>query len=166
MALIALAVSDTVQYVSDTDPAKIKKQVPIDSEDASKGIKTVTVIEGNATTFTLRPLDVFLMGYIYDNASVISGKQGEDVASIHTRMNQTNIDTVRHGLIAFTNFADQKGNAISLKTQKANVNGRPYEVVADDVMNMFGVRLIAEMATEIKRISEVSAAEEKNSARA
>jgi hypothetical protein len=166
MALIALTVSDTVEYVSNLDPAKTKVKVPVDPLDLSKGEVSKTVIGEAATTFNLSPLDVFLMGYIYDNASTLSGKQGDDTVGIHTRMNQTNIDTVRHGLRGFTNFCDAKGNQIKFKTQKAVVNGRSYDVVHDDLMNVFGVRLIAELSDEIKRVSEVMAGEEKNSARA
>jgi hypothetical protein len=102
------------------------------------------------------------MGYIYDNASHVAGKQGSDEVGIHTRMNQTNIECVRHGLAGFDNFANAKGGVIVFKTQKAVVNGRTYDVVHDEVMNVMGVRLIQELASKIKSISEVSAAEEKN----
>lgn len=166
MALIALTVADTVEYVSNLDPAKGKKPVPVDPNDPSKGEIIQDVIEEGATVFYLRPLDVFLMGYIYDNASTLSGKQGDDTVGIHTRVNQTNIDAVRHGLSGFKNFVDKHGNQVRFKTQKAVVNGREYEVVHDDIMNMFGVRLIAELADKIKEISEVSTDEEKNSERA
>ena len=42
------------------------------------------------------------------------------------------------------------------------MNGRPYDVVSDKVMNTLGIRLIQELAAEIKKLSEVSASEEKN----
>jgi hypothetical protein len=163
MALVALTVHDTVEYVSDLDPAKTKETVPVDPNDPSKGTETRETIADGATVFLLRPLDVFLMGHIYDNASVISGKQGDDTVGIHTRINQTNIDAVRHGLAGFKNFMDRYGNPVRFKTQKTIVNGREYQVVHDDIMNMLGVRLIAELAQKIKDISEVSANEEKNS---
>ena len=164
MALIAMATADTVDYVSDLDPCKVVTKAPRDPADPAKGNVDVTTIAEGATTFGLRPLDVFLMGYIYDNASTLSGKQGSDDIGIHTRVNQTNIDTVRHGLVGFTNFTDPKGGQVNMKTQKAVVNGRQYEVVHDDIMNIMGVRLISELATQVKTISEVSPAEEKNSA--
>ena len=162
MALIAMTTSDTVDYVSDQDPSK--KKVPQSAKDPNAEPVMMTVIEDGATTFKLKPLDVFLMGYIYDNASTLSGKQGTDEVGIHTRMNQTNIECVRHGLAGFVNFADAKGNQVQFKTQKAVVNGRQYDVVSDEIMNMLGVRLVQELAGEIKKISEVSKAEEKNSA--
>ncbi len=155
-----MTTSDTVDYVSDQDPSK--KKVPQPAKDPNAEPAMTTVIEDGATTFKLKPLDVFLMGYIYDNASTLSGKQGTDEVGIHTRMNQTNIECVRHGLAGFVNFAEAKGNQVQFKTQKAVLNGRQYDVVSDEIMNMLGVRLVQELAGEIKKISEVSKAEEKN----
>ena len=166
MALIALSVADTIDYVSDKDPCKVPRQVPVDPSDPKKGNRTEYDIEPGATVFKLAALDVFLMGMIYDNASTISGKQGSDEVGINTRMNQTNIDAVRHGLVGFVNFSDKKGNAILFETQKAVIAGREYQVVADKVMNTLGIQLIAELAEKIKSISEVTVAEEKNSASA
>lgn len=162
MALIALTVHDTVEYVSDRDPSKVVTKVPVDANDPKKGTKDHTEIKDGATKFFLKPLDVFLMGHIYDNASHLSGKSGSDEVGIKTRMNQTNIDAVRHGLTGFENFLDRKGNGIPFKTVKAVVNGREYEVAADSVLDSLGIQLIQELATEIKRISEVSTDEEKN----
>lgn len=162
MALIAMTVSDTIEHVSDRDPAKKKTTVPIDERDPSKGVREETVIEEGATVFFLKPLDVFLNGYIYDNASSLVGKEGSSEVGIKTRVNQTNIDAVRHGLAGFRNFADAKGNQIAFKTQKDVVNGREYDVVADEVMDKLGLRLIQELASKIKDISDVTAAEEKN----
>ena len=166
MALIAMTTSDTVDYVSDLDPSKKRVKKPGKASETGGEAPDVeeVVIEEGATTFKIRGLDVFLMGYVYDNASTLSGKQGSDDVGIHTRMNQTNIECVRHGLAGFTNFADAKGGQVAFKTQKAVVNGRAYDVVADAIMNMLGVRLVQELASEIKKISEVSKAEEKNSA--
>jgi len=70
MALIAM----TITYVSDKDPAKKKTTVFLDPTDPSKGEITSSEIGSDATVFRLRPLDVFLMGYIYDNASELSGR--------------------------------------------------------------------------------------------
>ena len=162
MALVAMTTADTVDYVSDLDPAKTKKEVPLDPAKPEGPKKEIIVIAEGATTFKLKSLDVFLMGHIYDSASVLRGVQGSEEVGIHTRMNQTNIDAVRHGLGGFTNFSDASGNAIKFETQKAVVNGRPYDVVSDKVMNTLGIRLIQELASEIKKLSEVSASEEKN----
>ena len=160
MALIAMTTADTVDYVSDLDPAKIYDKPP--AADGALPLKRTFKILPGATTFKLRPLDVFLMGHIWDSASVLRGVQGSDEVGIHTRVNQTNIDAVRHGLAGFDNFSDVHGNAIKFETQKAVVNGRPYEVASDAVVNKLGIRLIQELGAEIKKMSEVAAAEEKN----
>jgi hypothetical protein len=162
MALKAMTTADTVEYVSDLDPAKVYDEPP--AADGAKPIERTFTVGPGATTFKLRPLDVFLNGYIYDNASQLSRKEGDESVGIHTRINQTNIEAVRHGLAGFTNFTDAKGGDVKFETQKAVVNGRPYEVVNDAVMNKLGLRLIQELAAKIKEISEVSKAEEKNSA--
>jgi hypothetical protein len=163
MALIALTVSDTVEFISDRDPAKQKQPKLIDPSDPPKGQIIQDVVGEDATRFYLSPLDVFLMGHIYDSASILSGKSGSDEVGIHTRVNHTNIEAVRHGLKGFKNF-DGKDGPVRFRTQKAIVNGREYEVVADAVMNRLGIQLIQELATKIKAISEVTADEEKNSA--
>jgi hypothetical protein len=163
MALVALTTADQADYVSDLDPSKTKVTLPIDPEDPSKGNKIVDKISDGASVFSLRNLDVFLKGYIYDNASSLSGEQDSNKIGIQTRVNQTNIDAVRHGLIGIKNFADKLGNAVVYATQKVVVNGRPYNVVSDAVMNTLGIQLIQELAEKIKKMSEVTAAEEKNS---
>jgi len=164
MAIIAMTTSDTLDYVSDIDPAKVKTRVLKDPMDLSKGYEIKTVISPGATVFKLRSLDVFLKGMIYDSASVLQGKEGSAEYGIHTKMNATNIDDVRHGLLGFENFTDNKGIMIVYETTKAMVNGRVYDVASDKTLNTLGIRLIQEMASEIKKISEVTAAEEKNSA--
>ncbi|MCO5157878.1 MAG: hypothetical protein M9945_14210 [Aquamicrobium sp.] len=162
MALIAMTVSDTIEHVSDRDPCKKKITVPVDPGDPSKGVKEDFVIEEGATVFFLKPLDVFLNGYIYDNASSLTGKEGSAEVGIKTRVNQTNIDAVRHGLAGFRNFVDAKGSQIAFKTQKDVVNGREYDVASDETISKLGLRLIQELAGRIKEISDVTTDEEKN----
>ena len=162
MALIAMSSSDVIDFVSDLDPAKSKQATLIDPNDPSKGEIMSDTVGPGATVFQLKSLDVFLMGYIYDNASTLSGEQGSSAIGIHTRVNQTNIEAVRHGLVGFRNFADANGKHILFNTQTVVVNGRKYEVASDETVTRLGIRLIQELATKIKEISEVTAEEEKN----
>lgn len=162
MAIKALSLSDTFEYVSDSDPSKVVKTVPVDPDDPKKGTKAEIVIDDGATVFGLKPLDVFLMGYIYDNASTLSGRQGSEEVGIHTRVNQTNIEAVKFGLAYFKNFKDESGNDVSVKTVKASVNGREYDAASDETLRLLGNRLIAELASEIKTKSEVSSEATKN----
>lgn len=164
MALLAMTTADIVKYVSDKDPAKVRKIVPMDPEVPDGPKKEEIEIGPNATYFHLAPLDVFLMGYIYDNASSLTGQQGGSEIGIKTKMNQTNIDAVRFGLVAVENFHDDRsGKNVIMKREKAFFAGRKYEAVPDAILTKLGVQLCAELADEIKRISEVSAAEAKNS---
>jgi hypothetical protein len=162
MALVAMTVSDTTDYVSDMDAAKSKQQVPIDPDDHSKGTTEQIVIGEGATVFTLKPLDVFLMSWIYDNASDISGKQGSSEVGIRTKVNETNIQAVRHGLAGLKNFHDSKGSPIIFRTVKVFVGGKQYTVADDSVLQALGLKLVTELAEQIKRRSDVGAGEEKN----
>jgi hypothetical protein len=164
LALLAMTPADVLDYVSDADPSKKKVKKEIKGAAGEPAVtKDVTEIGPGATVFKLKGLDVFLMGWIYDNASTLSQSNASEVG-IHTRINQTNIEAVRHGLAGFTNLTDAKGGQVPFKTQKAVVNGREYEVVADETLNVLGIRVIGELAREIKKISEVSGQEAKNSA--
>jgi hypothetical protein len=165
MALIGISVGDTFDYVSDSDPAKKRVDVPIDSEDPSKGSRSEVVIGDDATVFELGVLDVFLMGMIYDRATAIS-KAEDDSLGFSTRVNQTNIEAVRFGLRGWRNFRDRDGREIPFETTKHHVGNRKYMVVADDCLNRLGIRRIRELGQQIKEHSEVQAAEEKNSATA
>ncbi len=73
------------------------------------------------------------------------------------------MEAVRHGLVGIENFADAKGKPIKFLTKDINIAGREYRVVADSVMNVLGLRLISELASQIKEMSEVKSDVEKNS---
>lgn len=162
MAIKALSISDTFEYVSDTDPAKVRKQVPVDVDDPSKGTKEEIEIKDGATVFGLKPLDVFLMGYIYDNASSLTGRQGSEEVGIHTRVNQTNLEAVKYGLAYFKNFKDANDNDVSVNFVDSYINGRKYKAASDDTLKLLGNRLIGELAQQIKDKSEVDQVEAKN----
>jgi hypothetical protein len=165
MALIGISVGDVFEHVSDSDPAKQRVEVPVDPEDPSKGSRTEIVIGQDATVFELGVLDVFLMGMIYDRATAIS-KADDDSLGFSTRVNQTNIETVRYGLRGWRNFRDKHGAEIPFETTVQRIANRKYQVVTDECLNRLGIRRIRELGQQIKEYSEVQAAEEKNSATA
>jgi hypothetical protein len=163
MALVAMTTADTVDFVSNMDPCKKKTQVPLDPENLELGTKEEVTIEDGASVFKIAPLEVFLMGHIYDNASILRGKQGDAEIGIHTRINQTNIDAVRFGLRGIPdNFRDKHGKQIRFETEKETINGRQYQVVKSHVLDKLGIVLIQEMSQVIRDISSVSGVEEKN----
>jgi hypothetical protein len=163
VALVAMTTADVVDYVSDRDPAKKARTVLVDPTDPSKGEIVTKEVGDGATVFGLKALDVFLMGYIYDTASVLERDQNSSKIGIHTRVNQTNIDAVRFGLATVRNFKKKDGSQVVVKTLKESINGREYEAVTPDVLTCLGIELIGELAGKIKEISSVSAEEEKNS---
>src|SRR4051812_48453989 len=101
MAIKALAftTADTVPFVSRTDPDAVLGQKPANPKEPD-GDQRDVVLSWNegASIFKLKPIDVFLMGHIYDRASMLTGAEGSKNIDIHTRMNETNIEAVRHGL--------------------------------------------------------------------
>jgi hypothetical protein len=162
MAIRAMTLGDTFEYVSEKDPCKVKQETQIDPKDASKGNIIDWHVKEGATKFFLAALDLFLMGHIYDNSQAITGTPGSAQIGITTRMNQTNIDTVRFGLRGFENFKDAKGNDIKFTTTDIQLNNRDYKVASDEVLKNLGIRLVAELAGKIKEASEVSSGDEKN----
>jgi hypothetical protein len=166
MALRAMTTAGTETFVSVADPSVTQKEkIYNDPKDQTKGYREVAKAwDADASKFKIRALDVFLMGEIYDNASTLTGKQGTDEVGIHTKVNRTNLDTVRFGLAALPDdWREESGTPIRYETTKKVINGREYEVVTDRVLQSLGLRLIGEMAAQIKEISEVKADEEKKS---
>jgi hypothetical protein len=172
MALFASTTADTVEYVSRKDPARgDHKPVWVDEKDKSKGeVLTSADIqkfrENGATIFVLKPLDVYLMGTIYDNASVLRGSQDSETIDIHTKTNATNIDAVKYGCVGFENFRVKGDGNPTLKYESEEVMlaGREYRVMKPHLLTAIrDITLIAELADRIKKISEVDTDEEKNS---
>ena len=163
MALVAMSTATTVPFVSKRDPDYKVVKVPVDPDDPTKGEKDEVQIGADACTFNLRPLDVFLMGHIFDNASSMTGKSGSDEVGIKTRINQTNIDAVRFSVIAPfpSNFKDANGVPVKAKVEKVVVNHREYQALDEYSLNTLGLALIAEIADKVREISGVGAAEEK-----
>jgi hypothetical protein len=153
MAVKALTLGETFEYVSEKDPCKVKQTIEIVEGDPSKGTIDDWVIKEGATVFGLKPLDVFLMGYIYDNANTLTSRQGSDVVGIQTRINASNIDAVRFGLAYFKNFQLPDGSEAKVSFVDRNVNGRDYKAASDDTLQLLGIQLIQELAEKIGRAS-------------
>lgn len=162
MAIYALTTADTFEHVLDIDPAKKVTKVPVDPADPAKGMKDEVTIGEDATVFILSPLDVFLMGYIYDNANSLTGEGGSNKVDIRTQVNKTNIDAVRFGLRGFRNFKDKNGIEQRASYEEVEVNGQKYTAATAKTLSLIGVRAMAELAGQIKEKSEVSGSVEKN----
>ena len=163
MALKGMNRGATKRYVSDLDPSKSRELVPVDADKPDGPKQSVEKIDDGATVFVLGALDVHTMGRIYDSGSQMFSNGDQSGVDIKTFVNRTNIEAVKFGLKGWENFQDENGNDIPFKTVKRNVNGRHYEVVADECLDHLSVQLSAELGQEIKALSEVTAAEAKNS---
>ncbi|QIG76988.1 hypothetical protein EVC30_160 [Rhizobium phage RHph_Y1_11] len=162
MAIKALTLSAVLTHVLSTDPSISYPAVPVDPEDPSKGVKRgEPVIADDATVFSYKPLDVFLMGHIYDRASFLS-QSGDGATDMKTRINETNIDAVRFGITGIKNFLNHEGNEVSVKFVDRAVNGRLYKALDDEVISMLDVGSIGELAAKIKEASQISRVTEKN----
>lgn len=160
MALIGITRADTFDYVSETDPCR--KTIRIPDEEHGEGTREEVLVEEGATVFELGVLDVFLMGMIYDKSTSITRHEGSEDVGFQTRVNQTNIETVRFGLKGWRNFKNATGDDIPFVTEKRFVNGREYLQAADACLNALGIRLIRELGQEIKAKSEVTGHDAKN----
>lgn len=165
MALLAMSPDDTFDFVSLRDPSAVIEQVPNDPKNPGAGSHPEVVSwKADASVFKVRPLDPFLMGMIYDDASRVQATAGSNTVGVTTRINQTNAEAVRFGLAALPpGWMDTKGRPVQYITNKINRNGRTYEAVQDSVLTALGNGLISELAEKIHAISEVTVGEEKNS---
>jgi hypothetical protein len=162
MAIKALVLSTVLTHVLFNDPSRRSVTSPVDPDDASKGSKTDVVIDADATVFSYKPLDVFLMGYIYDRASILS-QSGDGSTDMKTRLNETNIDAVRFGITAISNFFEADGvTQVPIKFVKRMVNGREYDALPDEVIIKLDAGSLAELAHQIKEASTLKREDEKN----
>lgn len=169
MALIGISRTDTFDYVSNDDPCKHRHPKMLDVQGSDARIVDPNggfeeVVDDGATVFKLGVLDVFLMGMIYDRSTSVHRGLSDDDVTMRTAINATNIETVRFGLKGWTGFKDPRGSEIRFEQVKRVVNGADYEVASDGMLKLLGLRLIGELAQQIKEASEVSRAEAKNSA--
>ena len=168
MALVGISRTDTFTYVSNDDPCKRVAAKTQPAPDGGAPILTgekVTIIDDGATRFKLGVLDVFLMGMIYDNSTKITrGIDDSSQVDFKTAVNATNIETVRFGLLGWEGFKQVgTNNDIAFVSEERIVMGRKYQAASDDMLNLLGIRLITELADQIKTASEVTKAEAKNS---
>jgi hypothetical protein len=136
MSIKGLTLSATFTYESDADPDKGTPQ---------------------ATTFTLRPLDVFVHTHLFDSAIDMKGD------SVSFRTNGANLEAVRFGLVGFVNFKDEMtGGDIAFATEERNIAGRKYQAATDDVLARIPFADVRAMATQIRNYSVVTEADAKN----
>lgn len=82
----------------------------------------------------------------------IGSKQNMDLA----------IELVRFGLRGFENFKDKKGVHISFNTVSRPLNGRNYNVVCDEIVNIIPAKILDELGAELLSSSNMTDEEIKN----
>lgn len=161
MALVALNKSVQFRYVSDRDPSKSSKETPIDPKDLSKGMVTEEVIDSGATVFILQPLDVFLMGKVFDQ-NMRFKQNGEAEVGIEMAINQTNIEAVKYGLVGWEGLKGADGSDIPFTSTNVILGGRKYTVASDKSLNCLDVELFGELGAKVKEKSRVTVSQAKN----
>jgi len=93
---------------------------------------------------------------------VLDSEQMVAVEPNDQKILKTMTTAVRFGLKGFEKFTDNQGNEIAFKTEKKIYLGKPFDVVADDVMKIIPTHVILELGTRIMQMAELSEEEAKN----
>ncbi len=140
MALVGITLSGTKTYESVKDPAR-------GTPDATK--------------FTIGTIDFTTMSRILDGALVFH--QGDDARNqTHVRLNETNAELVRFGVLDWSNLKDANGNDIAPKRVKRLAAGKEVDALSDESLAVLGIELVAELAGEVRRANSVTKADVKN----
>jgi hypothetical protein len=98
------------------------------------------------------------MGHLRDLATRLkvnpNAGPNDDVETT-VEMNEVAFQTVQFGLGAVEPFQDADGNQILWKTQKRNLRGKSYEIVAEAVVNRLPLRVIAELSDKLRVLNNL-----------
>jgi hypothetical protein len=119
----------------------------------------------SATKWKIGTLDSRIAGRLKDMATSITLDPTKAEEEITTNINSHDVAfyTVVYGLRGWTNFKDAAGKDIKFKTAKRNHGGDSYTVADPEVVKKIPQVVLSELAAEINKDNELSAAEEKNS---
>lgn len=117
-----------------------------------------------ATKFQIGTLDRFIQTKIQDESLDVQGDPASGNVSTSIRIATANLQYVRFGLKDWRNFMDpETGQVIPFKTKKEVVQGRSYDVVADECLERLDMATITELGRRIQEANSVSETEAKNS---
>jgi hypothetical protein len=119
------------------------------------------------TIWILGMLDAVLLAQIEDEQllfSVKEGGEGEE-ASTQTKLkiNERNVELVRHGLKGFEVFCDKDGQEIKYETISKPGRRRPVTIVSDRTIKRIPPIVVKELAEKILEINSPSEEEVGNS---
>lgn len=154
MAITALNVAATVDYVPTSDPNRGPGGTPV----------------AGSTVFTLGAMDSYVDAHVastgtsYDLNSEDTDAiaVGDRNVKIKVDLNFMSIEAVRFCLRSWAGFKDAKGNDIPFKTRKTFLRGRAYDVVDPDCLGKIPRDVMTELYAKIIEISKLTAEQEKN----
>lgn len=153
MAMRAISMDAIKRYVSVSDPSKHT------DEKAKAGEPNREATD--ATVFLLGPIPARVQTMINDVAT--SSKQDdEDAMVFEFHPNEASYLRCQFGLRGFERFLDQGGNEVAFKTTNRQLGGQAHVVAAPEIMDMLGMDLIRELASEIEKFNELNQADRKN----
>lgn len=152
MAIIGINLEATRKFTPSTDP--------------DKGTDKATVFEYGT-------LPSGLVGHIMDSIMEFSqsimetkkeGKEEKGKTTVHIPLNRSALLFTKYGLRGWSNFPDEKGNAIKFETVSEHISGiGAVQVVKEELLNRIPFEIIRELAEKINGDNEVGKEEEKNS---
>ncbi len=138
MAVKALTLDKTINYVCEDDPAK-----GTDGE----------------TVFALKALPARLIARIRDHSTRFQTDKDGNETNIYMDTNTANLEFVRYGLKSWTNFVDDTGSPIQLVMGKDQTG---IEVVAEESLNRIPSDIQMELAHVITGFNTVDEDTRKN----
>lgn len=143
MAIRAISMDQTVDYVSDLDPAKGTEKEQDEATIFVLGTlsaRQLTIIKDSATSF--RP---------DKDSPDFDPKNPQMVAEF--RPNESTYLMTQFGLRGWKRFVDLVGNEVEFRTVQRQVGGKSYQVVHPDCMDQLGQELIRELAEAIEKLN-------------
>ena len=137
--ITGLSLDQSTDFVSEFDPDREKP-------------------DGNPTKFKLMTLDSRVMGHLRDLATKLKVNPNagpDDDVETTVAMNEVAFQTVQFGCGGAAPFDDQDGNDIPWRTMKRNLGGKSYEIASDTVINRLPLRVISELAVELRKINNL-----------
>lgn len=117
-----------------------------------------------ATTFKLGTIDSRVMGKLRDDATsfAVNPTAPEEEVDVSVGQNQLYYLVCQFGIKLWTKLHDENGNEIPFRTQKRNMGGKSYTIVADDGLCRVPQEVIAEIGQKLLNANEVTREEAKN----
>lgn len=140
MAIVALNLASTWEFVSELDPAKGTEE---------------------ATRFRLGALDARVMAHIRDLATSVTARSVE-AGDVRINMASMLFAAAQFGLRGWTNLRDSAGNDVPFRTVDRVVGGKTYKVVAPELLELLPFDVVQEIGQAVLDGNSLSKEEAKN----